>query len=694
MEKLMHNLVKVVSVSITLLLLASCGGGTDSTTEDDTSVTDSSAPTTLTSDSNDSSEDERLGDEDTINESTTVTVGDVEISDLGFAKLTATDVTLPDAMLNAKEVYQLAHYIGRTDSEQDEEDIDIPIRSYTATCDVDTNEPRMFVSLTLAKTDISDSTYGSIFEMKYDPATSSFVETGNSAILPQCYESHGVTASADCSRIAVLCNTEYRASEKYGVDKDLIELYGSSWMKWEDNHDEIDGLIQNQIGSLIVNNSSYRNFFTSHPSLTMADFLTGLQENFPDGNFDESTTFSDFKKSSFKEEMAYIVSQLSTSDLADLHQQIREQAYKENDQIWLMEWDNQSLSVTPKSYVVNKMHGGTHLGAQELIYTHDDSQGRTSYAFSVTARVFDSSGNSHYSAGLTVVNRDNWKMNLHSGGSGEERGWYWDCGYGHDSNIRAFYNLYNESYGALCTSDATRTLGSIHGALGTIGIKMEGSSNSSSGRTLHYVPATNAMVTNGGGHTVVPVNASTNLVLIVAPKLITDDDMDRFLTDTIGVDITSGKSFESDCGSWDEVNCFQAYLAENRWSNSDLYFTIPGQDLYSSSNLKSSSLTRIGIAKANEKGSVFGERFEWIVEDDDCQISDPQLVDLKNGRFLLGYAKFQCISDGLGYNRLSNKSGSKRMLVPKAYYLMEIDVDGNIQSGPTELPNHGWGGAG
>ncbi|MCO1337042.1 hypothetical protein MO867_22210 [Microbulbifer sp. OS29] len=224
------------------------------------------------------------------NDPSTVTVGGVSTTELGFATITATEITLPDAMVNAQEVYQLAHYIGRTDSEQDEENIDIPIRSYTATCATDTEQPRMFVSTTLSEgQSASNTTYGSVYELQYNPETSSFDQTGNTTILKQCYESHGITASADCSRVAVLCNTEYKASDRYDTEKDLVEEYGTTWMKVEDNLSSVEG--------------------------------------------------TDNEK-------------------------------KYNDQIWLMEWDNKSLSEKPDAYVVNKMHGGTHLGAQELLYVN------------------------------------------------------------------------------------------------------------------------------------------------------------------------------------------------------------------------------------------------------------------------------------------------------------------------------------
>jgi len=608
---------KLLALSLTALL-AACGGGGGGDSSSETEQPsgdggqDSSGGGQGSGDDGSTGSDPGGSDNTPIpdNVGTSVMVGDVEVTELGFATLTAVDVTLPDAMNNAKEVYQMAHYIARTDGEQNEDDINIPIRSYVATCATDTETPRMFVSTSLSEgNSAADTTYGSVYELRYNPETSSFDQTGNATILKQCYESHGIAASKDCSRVAVLCNTEYRAHEQYEIQGDLVEQYGTTYMKMEDNLDKVEG--------------------------------------------------TDKEK-------------------------------KYNDQIWLMEWDNEPLSEKPDTYVVSKMHGGTHLGAQELLYVDTDSEGRASYAFSASARVFDNGGGSHYSAGLTIINRNDWSMNI---SGSDNRGWDWACGDGHVVNIRSFYNPDNEMYGALCTSDWNDWIGNTHGQLGTIAIKMEPSGSISEGYFNHFVPSTNAMVSNGGGHTVVPLDADANLSVIVSPKFIEDTDMERFLQDEVGVDTNNGEGpFDKDCAGYYEYNCFISYMTYNLENSENPKFpSIARQDLYSGGALESSSLTRIGIAKVNGDGSINGQGYKWLVEDNDCQVSDPQLVDLQNGRYLFGYAKFQCISDNLKFDRIYSPN-SLRLLVPKAYYVMEIDADLNVLEGPIQLPNHGWGG--
>ncbi|GAA5444316.1 hypothetical protein Misp06_02502 [Microbulbifer sp. NBRC 101763] len=678
---------KLLAVTlVTLLTACGGGGGGDSSSDTDQPAGDGG--------SGQGSGNGQGGAGDTPisdNVGTSVMVGDVEVTELGFATLTAVDVTLPDAMNNAKEVYQMAHYIARTDGEQNENDIDIPIRNYVATCATDTEIPRMFVSTTLSEgTSADDTTYGSVYELKYNPETSSFDQTGNATILKQCHESHGIAASKDCSRVAVLCNTDYQAHERYEVQGDLVEQYGSGWMTMEDNIDKIEARISNEIGLMVAtNHGKFIDFFTEHPTLKFDDFLPGLKSTFPDTDFGESPSFTTIKGAEMQEEMEYIIDNLSSADHDALLQHIRDNGYKYNDQIWLLEWESEALSETPDAYVVNKMHGGSHVGTEELVYVDTDSQGRSSYAFSASARVFDNEGDSHYSAGLTVINRNDWSLNM---SGSDNRGWYWACGDGHVVNIRAFYNPDNEKYGALCTSDWNDWIGSTHGQLGTIAIKMETSSSSSEGYFNHFVPSTAAMVSNGGGHTVVPLDADTNLSLIVSPKFIADADMDRFLQDEVGVDPSKEGPFDEECSDYDENNCFLSYMSYNYWYPEKAQFpSIERQGLYSGDALDPSSLTRIGIAKVNGSGSISGQGFKWLVEDNDCQVSDPQLVDLKNGRYLFGYAKFQCISDNLPFDRIYSPK-SLRLLVPKAYYVMEIDADLNVLEGPIQLPNHGWGG--
>ncbi len=539
-----------------------------------------------------------------------VMLGEAETTDLGFGTISATSVELPGRRVNAREVYQLTHYTARTDPEANENDIDIPMRNYVAACATETESPRFFVSQTLAESaEDGAPTFGSVYELRYDGSTGRFAAAGNATLLPYCYESHGIAVSADCSRVAVLCNAPYKASERHdGITADLVAEYGTDWMKWEDNRAEVDEV-------------------TDDPEERAA-------------------------------------------------------AYRENDQIWLLEWDGTTFEDEPSAYVVSKNHGGTHTGAQELIYVADDSQGRTSYGFSVTARIFDNSGRSHYSSMLNIIDRDNWSLDL----SRDGRGWHWACGDGHQTNVRAFYNASNELYGAICSSDGNDWFGSRYGSMGTIAIKMEDDSNSFNGYSQHLIPAHNSLTSNGGGHTVIPLGEEL-LSLVVAPNNIEASDMNSFLMEEIGIaDPTAGGPFDAECEANWGMNCFFSYL-----DHGDYRVVDPG--LFEGSALTPHALTRIGIMRSDAAdGAHRGRGYHWIAEDADCQLGDPQLIDLHNGRYLFGYARFQCISDGLAYHRIRSGQGADRMLIPKEYVLSEVDVDGNMLAGPHVLRAHGWGG--
>lgn len=667
--------MKIISLSLLAislsLALAGCGGSSDSSDTQTTPVTDSSPNTG--GDTN-SGGDTNVDNSSPVSETKTSEV----TTDVGTLKVT--NISLPGGKFNAREEHALPHYIGRTAPEANKENILVPIRSYYASCATDTDSPRLFASLSLADAnEVGSQGYGSVFEMQYDKDSGRFVATANSRVLAQCEQSHGIAVSQDCSRVAVLCLKAHQSSESETVEKDLIAEHGSSWMQMENNHDKIENRIENDLPRMVATNQrSLPPFLDAHADISIDTYIDHLVNNLgasADAKFSSLNT----------DQMAYVLPLLPDDVMTQFKQHIREKTYKESKQMWLLEWEQQSLSDEPKAYVVNKLVGG-QMGSTELQMVESDSQGRSSYGFSIVNRVFDGNGGPHYSAGLYVVNRDDWSLNM---SGSDNRGWYWDCGAGHVLNIRSFYSPHTELYGAICSSDWNNTVAKKHGQLGTIGIKMEGSSSSYTGRSIHLVPSDATATVAGGGHKVLPLNENTNLALIVAPKLIEDADMQRFVTDYIGT-TTDSDTLQQDCADFDgDNNCFWAYLFHDYYEESGEYPSISLQGLRSGDVMDKTAISRIGLAKIDAtNGSIEGQAFKWIVSDDDCSLSDPQMVDLQNGRYLLGYAKFQCVSDG---EKLDRYNGPLTML-PKAYYIAEIDSEGNILSGPTSIGNHGWGG--
>ncbi|MCP3687197.1 MAG: hypothetical protein GY784_02180 [Gammaproteobacteria bacterium] len=581
-------------------------------------------------------------------------------ADTTFATVGVSEINLPYSLTNAREVYASVRYIARTNQEPEAENTKIPMRSYSAHCTNPNGIESIFVSLTLQDGDAISDNVGSVFEMQYDEAKGGYQRVDNVVKLSGfCRQSHGVAVSNNCSRVAVLCQADPFESQNRTPTKDLVELYGDTYMKEHaDNYDEVGDRVD----------------------------IIGL---------------------------------------------------KANPEIWLLEWENKSLSESYESYVVSKQAGGSGgKTALNLLHVESDSKGRGSYAFSSSTRIFDSNGNSHYSGAQYVIDRDNWSYDIDDSSNGDGRGWSFDCVYGHILQMRTVYNPYTELYSSLCTSDGVAAWqgNTAWGwTYGTIGMKHENQTWGSKGDTHYFVPASNTFTTNGGGHTVVPVNDTTSLMVFVAPQVTPASSMDRFVDYNQTLNgYNSGMSEDETCELVEwwfggcEINFFRHIADGNGSSN----YPIFNNNVISSSQTREPQYySRIGLMKVSAEGELlsgegpvwFGGK-EWDLDAESnitiegqivgsgetgsntvisCNYSDPQLVDLQNGRYLLGYAKFLCSDHGYTANRHSQRSdrvrGGADVLIPQAYYLAEIDVEGNILEGPVELSGTqigdlGWGG--
>lgn len=481
----------------------------------------------------------------------------------------------------------------------------------------------MFVSMTLEDTSASAHptlpTIGSVFEMAYDPGTKTMRRTGNEAKMDICHESHGISVSSDCSRVAVLCNTDFEepTSESEYFTKDLVEDYGGGRIDQPNNKSQVD------------NNSNIA---------------------------------------------------------ADK----RENNYKYNGEVWLLEWDGVSLSSDPDRYVIHKAVGGQQLAATSLEYAEDQDV----YGAAFTTNSFDNGGGRHKSGALMIIDRDGWKLNPDDpNNSNRERGWTWGCGGGHVLHMRVFYNPFSGHFGTLCTSDGAKYWSATN--KGAIAVKMETSSTTFEGYENFIVASSNAAITNGGGQKVLPIEDNRSIVALVGTDLIPADDPDYLAFIKVEEDLAIARGrpergVEACDWAWGEP-CERVYMDEYYYDNGRKNYPAFRGGFWNG-NYTERELTKIGIQHIGNNGrNEIDDKFQrvkWIVEDADCMLGAPQLTDLKNGRFLLGWAKFQCMSDGTKLNRFSGK----HTLHPKAYYLMEIDADGNAMSEPVELENTGWGG--
>ncbi|MEM9257745.1 MAG: hypothetical protein AAGA91_20080 [Pseudomonadota bacterium] len=571
--------------------------------------------------------------------------------------LNVSTLALPWGLTNAREVYQSTHYLARTHQEPEKENIKIPMRAYTAHCTNPTGVESVFVSMTLQDGNSIEDNVGSVFELQYDDSTGGYERVNNQVKLSGfCNQTHGIAVSSNCSRVAVLCQADPFTSQSRSSDKDLVEEYGDYIMlKDADNYDERG----TSVGG------------------------------------------------------------------------------KANPEIWLLEWENTPLSGSYSSFVATKQAGGYGgKSALNLLYVENDSQNRTSYAFTTTTRAFDTRGGSHNSGGMFIIDRDNWRYDLYDSGTDTGRGWSFDCIDGHIAHMRTIYNPYTEMYGAVCTSDLVDFLGGRNPwghSHGTVGVKNENREAGRKGYLSYYVPASNTMTNNGGGHTVVPVSPTRSLMALVAPMPTSKSSMDKFInhlrTSITNID-TGGMTDGEVCTLYEDYDsaCFLNFFEYMIWEgDTDDYPVFPNWVIHGWQSRDPKYYSRVGIlpleadnSRIDGVGPIWLTGSAWDLDSEgnvtidgnivgdgtngtviSCNYGAPQLIDLKNGRFLLGYGKFLCSDHDYTANRHNGRSdrvrGGADMLIPQAYYLMEIDGNGTVLDGPIELTSDalgdfGWGG--
>ncbi|MEM1246546.1 MAG: hypothetical protein AAGK22_09240 [Acidobacteriota bacterium] len=558
------------------------------------------------------------------------------------ASLSRQQVSLPGNAKNAAEHATLPHYLGTGKTiDGTGQQRDLPFRAYFASCAVETENPRMFVSLTLDDTssgaNADNPVVGSVFEARYDSETGRLEPTNNRAVLNHCNETHGIAASADCSKVAVLCST--------AVGEPVSETYSDPFLD----------LVE-------ISQADYR-YTTQINNEHIIDAIPGLT------------------------------------------QAERRARYKYNGEMWLLEWPGGApFSDEPDKYVIHKgFGGGQPFGTPSLVFSDSDN----SYGAAFPTSVFDTNhGGRHLSAALMVIERDGWRLNPN------DRGWGWLCADGHVFTIRAFWNPYivderPGEFGALCTSDGNKYGGFLGGS---VGVRHESGGSIFEGSISYLVPSNNSGVLAGGGHTLLPIDSQRSLGVLVGPEMHPYDHADfaawialteQAAIDSLGEDeaLAQGLTGLAACNWYADDKCLFDYM---RYEHSGTFPLFNWGFWYRNSDVfNQDDLSKIGIFHTDNQrfgrniAQADGDLVKWVAEDDDCMLGAPQLVDLQNGRFLLGYGKYQCISDGYHLRRFATRTVNTRSVaarVPSAYYLMEIDADGNALTLPTRVPDSGWGG--
>jgi len=562
-------------------------------------------------------------------------------------------ITLPNNYKNPAIRSHFVQYLGTgKSSDNTGHQRSVPFHMDMASCDVDTDTPRVFISQTLkdprSSANPDHPRVGSIYEAILNSQSGKLELTGNQRIVEMCNETHDIVVTSDCSRLAVLCATEIEAPVSATFKetfRDLVAEAGSS-------HD--DYYYFNQ-----VNN-----------------------ENIIDSNF---------------------------PGLAPPQRQAK---YKYNGEIWLLEWVNPSnLQSEPQKFVIHKGYGGGDpYGVGSLSHNEADN----SYAAAFVTNLFDSkSGDRHHSAALLVIERDGWKLNPN------ERGWAWACGNGHVFTIRSFWNDHytsierpNGMYGAMCNTDGNRFSARFSGS---VGIKHEDISSTSfhEGGIQYLFPSFNGGVSNGGAHQFLPLHPDKSIGVLTAPEIHPWHDqrfldyiefIENLLVGSGGDGLTGLNACNYESFNTFYMPCLMAftsdYFPHNHPGNGNYplfdfnFHGVPHQDI------GDRDISKVGIFHTETYDTAGpipqsdGDLVKWLAVDEDCMMGAPQLVDLKDGTLLLGYGKFQCISDGFPINRYATTAINTRSVatrIPSEYYIQVLNSNGDPITEPTLLSNTGWG---
>ena len=186
--------------------------------------------------------------------------------------------------------------------------------------------------------------------------------------------------------------------------------------------------------------------------------------------------------------------------------------------------------------------------------------------------------------------------------------------------MRAFYNPFTGYFGALCTSDGSKYWQASN--KGAIAAKMETSSSIFEGHETFIVASHNSVVTNGGGHKVIPVDDTHSLALIVGTDIVPEDDLDylAFVQEAETAAINAGRSERGRdaCDWYWSENCTQIFLEEWYYNNGRQNYPAFRGGFWGG-DLTERELTKIGLMKIAPDGDGVVEGKEqyinWVVEE-------------------------------------------------------------------------------
>lgn len=100
--------------------------------------------------------------------------------------------------------------------------------------------------------------------------------------------------------------------------------------------------------------------------------------------------------------------------------------------------------------------------------------------------------------------------------------------------------------------------------------------------------------------------------------------------------------------------------------------------------------TRVGLARFDADANLVGE-IDWLVASDTHFLGHPQIAELDEGRYLLGWSEQWRIGDGLEETGMWTIRRRESFQSAWAYYVVEIDEDGTALTQPRHIEGAGWG---
>lgn len=100
--------------------------------------------------------------------------------------------------------------------------------------------------------------------------------------------------------------------------------------------------------------------------------------------------------------------------------------------------------------------------------------------------------------------------------------------------------------------------------------------------------------------------------------------------------------------------------------------------------------TRVGLARFDAAGAMVGE-VQWVVASSTHFLGHPQIAELEEGRYLLGWSEQWRIGDGLDETSMWTIRRRHSFQSAWAYYVVEIDAEGQALTQPRHIEGAGWG---